>query len=370
MARGAPDTIFSLERGAGQLEPLQRVYLVYGEDDLQKAQIVQMLVERCVDPGARDFDYEVLDAREVRSADVLSAAGMLPFSSERRVVVVNGAEVYRQKERASDGDRLAAGLCSLGDASCLVLLVAPDEKDRGRKTALTPKLDAAVRSVGAVVCCKALSEQELARWAVGVARSGGKVLDPPAATLLARGCRGDRIFLGHELEKAVCYVGDRERITLRDVEAVSVRDPEDVMLKVADAVARGDADSALRLFRETLRYEGKPPAVAGRLLALLRFQYRLMWQAVELNRLRIGPQDLNRLPEDVAAELPSEGSIVSHSWRAGGIYGAASRHSRAGLAHAFDLLVECDVANKGGDEGSEDVVTNLDRLILALCRTK
>lgn len=371
MARPPSELVFSLAKGAAQLEPLRSVYLLYGEDDLQKAQVVDLLRERCVDAGSVDFDYEVLDAREVQAAAILSAAGMLPFASDRRVVVVKGAEVYRQRERASDAERLASGLAGLGDASCLVLVVAPEEGDsRARKTALTPRLDAAVRSAGCLVQCKALSEEDLARWVGEVARAGGKRIEPQAASLLAHRCRGDRVFLTRELEKVVCYVGDRDRITAQDVEAVAVRDPEDVILKLADTVARGDADGALRLLREALRYDSKPQSVAGRLLALLRYQYRLVWQAGELRRRRFGPQDVRMLPDEVAAELPSEGSIVSQAWRAGGIFSAAARHSREGIAQAFNLLIECDLANKGGGEGSEDVVTNMDRLILELCRTK
>ncbi len=370
MAKPSSELVFSLAHGVAQLEPLRSVYLLYGEDDLQKAQAVDLLRERCVDPGSVDFDYEVLDARQARSDTILAAAGLAPFASERRLVVVKGAEVFRAKDRTSDGERLSAGLAGLGNSGCLVLVVAPDDGERTRKTALSPKLDAAVRGVGCLVNCKGLSDEALADWVRQVAGEGGKRIDPPAAAALARGCRGDRVFLTRELEKAICYVGDGDRITLKDVEAVAVRDPEDVMLKLADTVARGDADGALRLFREALRYDTKPHAVAGRLLALLRFQYRLIWQAAELRRMRLRPQDVRRLPDEVAADLPNEGSIVSMAWRAGDIFNAASRHTRAGIADAFQLLVECDLANKGGLEGSEDVVTNMDRLILALCRTK
>jgi DNA polymerase III subunit delta len=350
--------------------PLQRVYLFHGEDDPLKDEAIALLRAEAVDEGFADFDYEVVEADSCTVEEVLAAAALAPFGSPARLVVVRGAELYRKRERQADAERLAQGVASLAAATCLALRVAADE-DRGRgKTVLTAKLDAAVRAHGALVECKALSEQALIGWLAAEARKAGKHLTDEAAARLIDAAKGERIALANELEKAVCYTGDAAAITIEDVEATCCYDAEDVMFKLVDAISRRNADLALRLFHEILRYDTKPQGVAGRLLALLSRQYRLLLQAHGLTKRRIDPGALKSLPPEVAADLPGEGSIVSMAWKARELYGQARGWDQASLTGAMELLLECDLANKGGGEGSEDVVINLELLIVKLCGVK
>ena len=62
-----------------------------------------------------------------------------------------------------------------------------------------------------------------------------------------------------------------------------------------------------------------------------------------------------------------EGSIVAMAWKARDIYGVARSWSRGEIVQAFEWMLECDLSNKGGGEGSESVVTNIEILILNLC---
>src|SRR5205809_1001796 len=97
------------------LNPLQRVYLFFGEDDRLKDEAVERLRESAVDPGFLDFDLEVLDAETATSERILSSAGLAPFASQVRLVVVRGAELYRRREKQAEAERLAQGIAKLGD---------------------------------------------------------------------------------------------------------------------------------------------------------------------------------------------------------------------------------------------------------------
>jgi DNA polymerase-3 subunit delta len=324
-----------------------------------------------VDADFADFDFEVLEA-DARSPDqVLAAAGMVPFGSPVRLVILRGVELYRKRERSGDAERLAAGIAALGEGSCLVLRVgaAEDEKSRG-KTVLTQKLDRAIGEAGVMVQCRALSDEDLAGWVGAEAARAGKRIEPAAARHVVATGRGLRSAIANELEKAICYAGDQPVVTLAMAQATASYDPEDVMFKLVDAIVRRNADAALLLFHEILRYDPKPQAVAGKLLALLARQLRLIAQANELNRLRIDPGSVRNLPPDVASELPQEGSIVAMAWKARDIYAQGRGWSGDLMASAFGWMMECDLNNKGGGEGSEDVVTNVELLILRLCGVK
>jgi len=360
--RGAARTLF---------DPLRRVYCFHGEDDRQKDEAIARLREAVVDESFADFDFDLIQADSRPVEDILAAAGLAPFGSRARLVVVRGAEIYRKREKSGEAERLAAGLAALGSGSCVALRVgaAEDERSRG-KTVLTAKLDAAIREQGILVQCRALSAEDMVDWVIAEAAQAGKQLAPDAAERIVHAGKSSRTAIANELEKAICFAGDSRAITLAMAQATSSYDPEDVMFKVVDAIVRRNADQSLRLFHEILRYDPKPQAVAGRLLALLARQLRLVAQALELSKLRIDANAVRSLPPDMAADLPSEGSIVSMAWKARDIYSQARGWTTESIADAFGWMLACDLNNKGGGEGSEDVVTNMELLILHLCGGK
>ena len=361
---------FSASAARTIFNPVQRVYVFYGEDDTRKDEAISQLRSVAIDESFSDFDCEVMDAENSGVEDILASAGSAPFGSPVRLVIVKGAEIYRKREKASDAERLASGIADLGSASCLALRVAAaeDEKSRG-KTILNLKLDKAIKAIGCTVHCRPLSEQGLIDWMIAEAKTAGKDLMDNAAVRLIAAAHGDRTALRNELEKAICYAADFTIIWLEDAEAVSSYDPEDVMFQLVDSTCQRKPDRALFLLHELLRYDPKPQSVAGRLLALLTRQLRLIWQARELGERRIQPMGLKNLPEEIGAELPTEGSIVSMAWKARDLFAQARLWSRDALVKAFEMLIECDMANKGGEFGSEDVVTNLELLIIKLGRT-
>lgn len=365
------ETVYNRLSPALLLNPIQPVYAFWGEDDWQKDEAIAYLQKAIIEPGFEEFDSEVLDANAVIAEDVLSAVGQVSIGSSRRLVVVHGAEVYRRREKSTEAQRLAEGIYSLGASSCLVLRVGAVEGEKSRsKTVLTAKLDEAIRTCGAMVQCRTPTNPELLAWLTSKAAAAGKQIDTNAGQRLMEAAHGDRTALHNELEKAICFVGDAPQITLTDVDTVCSFDPEDVMFKLVDAITQQDANSALCLLREILRYDPKPQSVAGRLLALLTRQFKLLWQAQELQQRGINAGMVRRLPSEVAAELPSEASIVGLAWKAPDLFRMAQRWDRRKLADAFSHLLECDLANKGGGEGSQDVVTNVELLILRLCGVK
>src|SRR5262249_5497900 len=119
------------------------------------------------------------------------------------------------------------------------------------------------------------------------------------------------------------------------------------------------------------RYDPKPQAVAGKLLALLSRQYRMLWQAKFLAGKRVKPRGVRSLPPDLAGELATESNIPQGAFRAGDVFTLSAKYSWDELADAFEKLLLCDLANKGGvtDEAGifgSDPVSNLQLLVLAL----
>jgi len=341
---------------------------VGGEDDETIREVCRLILEKHHDPSTTDFDLDVIDASQVSAGEIRSSVQREPVLGDVRFVVVQSCEVYRKREASKDVDLLVSTINKLTDRSCLVLTVKADQPT-GRKpnSILTPKLDSAVREVGLVIQCPALRGDMLVRWVAQYVSQAGKQITREAAHLLSKRESTDRTSLTRELDKIIQYVGSRPCIEAADVQAVASHDPEDVIFKLLDAVSSRRTGEALTLLRIAAQYESKPQALAGRLLALLNRQFRLLYQARELRAVGVLPHQFGMLPEDLQQQLPSDASIVGMAWKGKALAHDADLWSRSELVRAFSLLVECDAANKGEETWLEDSLANLELLIVRLC---
>ncbi len=350
---------------------LSSVYLFSGEEDRLKEEAVRALITRVVSMDFREFDLEKLEASSMTADGILAAAGQLPFGSDRRVVVVTGLEQWRDRNRQSEAERLSQGLLCLGDSACLILVVGAEEEEGKRKTAVTAKLDAAVKKIGMAVTFPALKGEALFSWITVRVRQEHKRIEPEAMECLVATIGNEMRTLEHEIIKLVCYVDERETITISDVSFVVTSSPEDVVFAAVEAITKRNPNRALTLLAELHRFDPKPQAVAGKLLALLARQYRMLWQAKFLGERRVQARDIRSLPPEIAAELPAESNIAQLAFKAADLISQARTYAWTDLSRALDLLLLCDLANKGG-AGEEaqafraDPVHNLQVLVVML----
>lgn len=347
------------------------VYLLHGDEDCLKEEAEKALVEHFVQPDFQDFDFEVLNAESVSADSILSAAGQVPFGSERRVVVVKGMEQWRDRGRQSEADRLAEGLGRLTDATCLILVVGAQEDEARRKIAVTPRLDAGVKKFGRMIVCRGLTEEAGANWIQNRVKQMGKRISADASEALIQSVGTEMRLLENEILKLIFYTGERTQIEKTDVNAIVAAQSEDVVFETVEAITRQQTDRALLLLSELHRHDPKPQAVAGKLLALLARQYRMLWQAKHLAAMRVQPRDLKSLPEHLTAELPGESSITQIAFKAGDLFTLSNRYTWPDLQRALDSLLRCDLANKGGateEEGlyGSDPTANLQLLVIEL----
>ncbi len=339
------------ENGAPEALWKAKVYPVYvftGEEDRLKEEAASALVGQVISKDFEDFDLETIDGSTAGAETILSAAGQVPFGSDFRVVLVKGMERWRDRSKTSEVERLAEGVLKLGNSSVLILMVSAEEEESKRKTGITVKLDNAVKKVGALVFFRALQGASLTRWIVQRSAREGKQFEMAAAELLVQSIGSDMLPLEQEIIKLVCYVGDRPVITSSDVGMVTASSPEDVVFTVIDAITRRQTDRALSLLAELHRFDPKPQAVAGKLLALLARQYRMLWQAKYLAEAKVSPRELRSLPPDIADHLPGDGNIAQLAFKAPDLFTQSKGYSWRQLRQALDLLLICDLANKGG----------------------
>ncbi len=197
------------------------------------------------------------------------------FASARVAIVRNFAHLL-----AGDAaDRLIASLdAGLVAGSALVFAAMGEgQADRIDKRVRGYK---GLASRGVVLELNEQTPEDLVHWLGEKASDEGKKLDHEAARLLLARAGKDMGALRAELDKAILYCMDRDRIRVEDLERLVGKTKEDAVWDVTDAVARGDAAAARELVRD-LEAIGTHPLVVLTLLvrqARHLLQARLLWE--------------------------------------------------------------------------------------------
>lgn len=364
---------------------ISRVYLFTGESDVRRRSAVADLTGALVAPESEGFDLETVDGDSSSAEAVLSAVSTAPFMSERKVVVVERVERLSQ----DDQEAIAAFIPKLPALSCLILLAGenaasaskqsnskPSEEDdedeqkgRREKKGLSTALQKAVKAHGTLVSFAKLRSNEMQSVATATARKLGKTLNPGAAAAISRAVEGSAALLEREIEKLAAYVGDREEITMADVQSVATLSPEDRVFALIDAIGGKQAGEAMRLLDETLAASPKPEGEVLRILALLARNFRLLYQMRFLKEA--GVRSYGSAPEEIRDLLPKDQSVLSLSeWQLRKLAPQAGCFTSAQLVQSLRAVLDCELAIKGlGAEAASNRLS-LEMLLVKLCGLK
>ena len=274
---------------AGRTPP---VVLVHGAEPVLLDDAVAAITRALFpDPGMATLSREVLEAREAGAETIVRSALTLPFLSERRLVVVRGADALGVRQ----GEALAA-YAAVPNPSTVLLLLADSEvaPSHWLMKALPP---------AAVVALPRPTGRALVSWLRTRASAGGFEVQEAAAVLLVQLVGDDLTLLLGEVAKAALAGGpDNRRVTPSEVRAVVGEQRLRNIFELTRAVAERDLGAALGVLGALLSAGEEPLGVLG----MLAREARSVWQAREW--LRQGRRDdevarLLRRPPPAAAAV-------------------------------------------------------------------
>lgn len=237
---------------AGKLAP---VYMLYGQDEVEKDSILKAVVDTAVDPSARTFNLDILHGDEAAISDVVNRASSFPMMAPRRVVVL------KRLDRLADADAREL-LPLVQNPLDTTVLVFTAEKIDGRK-----KVFQEMRKVGVSVEFKIPYDNEVPGWIQRRATDLGMRIDPEAVHLLHMAVGAQPSDLRNELDKLAIHAGEAARITREDVAWVVSASRGNTVFELNDAIGEHRTADALRIL-EHLVSQGESPQ--GILVMMLR----------------------------------------------------------------------------------------------------
>ncbi len=218
------------------------VYYLHGEEDVLKDEAVRALLERAVDPAARDFNVDHRTAADLDPEAFHALVNTPPMLAATRVVVIRGVELLRKTAKVRH--ELLRYLESPSPTTVLVLVHGSVE---------APDAELARRAT--TVGVEPLPPERVQRWMAHRGRQLGLALAPDAAELLLATVGGDLSALARELEKLAPLAPGRA-VTRDEVAAlVGVRRGE-TLQDLVDAVLERRSAAAARLVEPVLEQAG------------------------------------------------------------------------------------------------------------------
>jgi DNA polymerase-3 subunit delta len=288
---------------------LKPAYLIHGDDHgaiAERRAGLRALAERMEGGQA---SVEVLEGDASSPAGAAAALCALTLGVGPRVIVVEGAERWRQDDVAK---LLAPAMAEMPPDTTLAIFAREDQ----RAKAPAALHDAVARAGGQIAEQATVKPWELPKWAREQAARLGLALDAHAAKALVAlvGERQQRLLRELEklaLEGAQPTAGELRPVTAEDVEQRAAHSAERRSFALADALvgaASGEALSAyLQLREQGERLTGLTYVMASRLREALAISLRMQSgeSRAEIKRgLRMPSRAAERLIADVAESDP------------------------------------------------------------------
>lgn len=354
-------------------KPATSVALVCGEDEFAVKERAKQLYKNWTQEFG-GMDHEIVDAAVGNSGEALRAVARLrealqtlPFFGSSKVVWFKDCS-FLGDERAAQSQAVTDTLTELAQElkdftwQNVRLLVSAGKMDK--RKVLFKTLD----KIGSVESFTGLSvdDKDWAAQAELWARRGLKarakdISDEAMAELLARIGPNAR-QLDSELEKIALYVGERNQITLKDVQAVCARNKLSRAFALGDALGDRDLLALLRRLDEEMweMQFDKTKSEIGllyslitkvRVMLLLKEMVREGWLKAEADFPRFKSQ-LERVPKDAFPSDRKFNPLAMHPWMLHRALAQAKNYTSAELVRAMDLLLECNrkLVSRGLDE--------------------
>ena len=283
-----------------QSNTVDPVYLLFGEDDIEKAALAREF-EELVEEGLRAFNVERIHAGEWTTGDRLAGgvAGLagavrtLPMMAPRRVVLLMQADTVLMPKRESEAatrafDEFETLVKSPAPETTLVIVAGSVDK-RGRAYKLLAK------HATLVECGVLESVFDAERWIRNRVQAAGVEIAPAAARLLAERCGPDVKRLRNDVERLLLYALGQKTITLDDAKEIAGPAALQDDWAMTNAIEAGDGAAALRQLALILDAGAPPEKVLGQLGWVVRAKF----PQIAPGRLRSAVDSLFRTDVDL-----------------------------------------------------------------------
>lgn len=241
----------------------KNIYLLYGAESYLVQQYKNKLREAIV--GEDTMNYAYFEGRKIDTVQLIDTCNTLPFFAEKRLIIIEDSGFFK-----SANNELNEYIKSIPDY--LVIVFVESEIDK------RSRLFKLIGENGYACELKIQDEATLTRWIVDMLGKAGKKVSRAALTLLLDKCGTEMSNIHGEVEKLICYIGEREAVEVEDVDAICTTLTVGKVFDMVDAISARKQKEALDLYYDLLLT--KEPAM--RIMFLIARHFNELLKVKEL----------------------------------------------------------------------------------------
>lgn len=225
------------------------VFLFTGMDSYSKGKAVEELIQTVLGGSARELNCKVFYGAECPASQILDYLATLPFLSPKRIAVVKEYDRLSKESKAL----IIEYIKKPARSTCLILETGQrhvsDEQSLGGHAAIR-RFDGP-------------TDSELTSWIRRVLASKGKRIEDDAVAALKELKGQDLLSMDSELEKLALFTGERDYVTMGDVEEVVAKGLTASAFDLMNAIDNRDIDAAVNIVSESMLAGKKPYEMIG-----------------------------------------------------------------------------------------------------------
>ncbi len=226
--------------------PSPGVFLLWGEEAFLKAHYKKQLIELLSPDMMEELNVFVFEGKNYSIREVDEAIEGLPLMADKKLLIFNDSLIFKPDGRtgakAEYRDYWVERLSDLPEYVAIIF----DESEIDKRSALLKQVD----KTGACVEFAYMTEEEMVRWTVRLFSILEKEISPADARYLNEITLQGMMAVRREAEKLVAYIGDRQEVTRRDIDALVMPPVEDKVFDMVGAMLAHNPETSLKLLED------------------------------------------------------------------------------------------------------------------------
>ncbi len=328
---------------------LTGVYYLYGTDLYTIEKYKREMTSRIIRKGDEAYNLHEYQGRDIDIEGLSEACEGYPMFADRLCVTVCDLDMEEETKQRPGHKRLDDSgvkllyetVSNVPDTTVLIFYTANINVCGGKKypTPKNKKLIDIIAKNGAVCEINVRSRSESVKIICKAAQKQGSLMDDKAAGLLFDRCCGNMTLIMNEVDKLTSYANGRT-ITPADVELLTPDTGDAKSYNLADAVAAGNMNRAMELYRELADDPENTPVY---------LLYVLTGSMNDLYRARLAI-DSGHSVSDVIKDF---GYAKNLEFRIKNAFSSVRRLTSERLAQCLEILAKADIDMKssGASQG-------------------
>ncbi len=255
----------------------KNIYLLYGSEEYLKNQYKKKLVSALVNEGDT-MNFSVYKGDKAKDKAIVDTAETIPFlakavgpdGDQYRVILIEDrgfGDVSASKGSKNDDaskknadDLILDYLSSIPETTIFIFVETKVNKKY--------RLYKAAEAAGRAIEIEMPTEPVLQKWVGARLNSVGKKMKREAWDRYYAMTGRDMNNMDMELEKLIAYTGDRDQITVEDVNAICIEDIDIKIYELADAIADKNGRKTFDVYNEFITAKVPPAIVLSEIVKL------------------------------------------------------------------------------------------------------